>query len=232
MKYLICTFYGALQSWGVVLPGRIRPTDDHPTKSGSIGVAGCCLGVPRGDPQMDVLNQNLGFACRMDAPGQPYKDYQTAQMPKPKGKRGQNDGENGESNTIEIFKDYLAGAAFTVCFWAKTGEVNLEEIRDAMNSPKISPCLGRWNCPVGWPLNPEIVEADDPIQAMAKREPPSMIQGLLKKTPVYWEGNASVDPLRSGMRRDQVTSIKTRSFKSRLEHMAIVERGVACSKQS
>ena len=59
---------------------------------------------------MDVLNQNLGFACRMDAPGQPYKDYQTAQMPKPKGKRGQNDGENGESNTIEIFKDYLAGS--------------------------------------------------------------------------------------------------------------------------
>ena len=213
MNYLIYTLFGALQSWGCITPGRMRPTDDHPTKSGAIGVIGCCKGIPRGDSQMDLLNQNLGFACRTDAPGVLYENYQTAQI-------------TGREECLEQMKHYLVEAAFTVCIWKKAvAGPDLEEIQQALRSPEITPSLGRWNCPLGLPLDPRIVQANDPVDALQKCSPPSMIPGLLKRTPVYWEGEASIKPVRSYTRRDQLVSNQKRSFRNRIEHMAVIERG-------
>jgi CRISPR system Cascade subunit CasD len=216
MKYLLFQLYGALQAWGSVCPGCTRQTDDHPTKSGVIGLVGACLGLSFEETgHLDELFSSTGFACRTDIPGTLLEDYHTVSTEMRE--------EPVKFPTIESYRYYLEGALFTICLW-KTGdsEYSLEKIAEALKKPTFTPYLGRSYCPQGLPFQPVIVTGDDLKQAFGQYVADSLnllVKPKTKEPKVYWEGNdASMTPIYTNHRYDVPKNRASRSFVQRVEH--------------
>lgn len=74
---VILTLAAPAQSWGHLPRGaKVRPTQDHPTKRGVIGLIANALGRDRADDISDL--SALQFAVRADRAGIIDSDYQTA----------------------------------------------------------------------------------------------------------------------------------------------------------
>jgi CRISPR system Cascade subunit CasD len=124
-----------------------------PTKSGIVGLIGCCFGYPRGDERLVALSRALRVAVRTDRPGLVLTDYHTVQgtggvMLNAQRKKRPYD-------TIVTPRQYLQDAAFQIFL-----EGNYETLvlcDQAMKSPHWPPFLGRKCCPPAVPLIPEIV---------------------------------------------------------------------------
>lgn len=67
---------GPMQAWSNTPAKAVRPTQDHPTKTGVIGMIASALGRDRTDPVDDLAT--LRFAVRADRPGELAEDYHTA----------------------------------------------------------------------------------------------------------------------------------------------------------
>jgi CRISPR system Cascade subunit CasD len=75
---LLLRLEGPLQSWGARSHWDVRDTSAEPTKSGVVGLIGCALGYPTGDPRLETeLDAGLRFGVRVEAPGRILKDFQT-----------------------------------------------------------------------------------------------------------------------------------------------------------
>ncbi len=157
MKILKFTLSAPLQSWGEDARWDNRATAVRPTKSGIIGLLGCCLGYPRGDERLNMLNDELRIAIRTDRPGEILTDYQTVQgtdgvLLNAEGKK------RSLGDTIVTPKQYLQNAKFSI--FLQGDETILDECFSAMKSPQWTPYLGRKNCIPAVPLIPEWVDAD------------------------------------------------------------------------
>lgn len=77
-KVLLMRLEGPLQSWGIRSRWDVRDTQVEPTKSGVIGLLGCAMGYPMGDPRLETeLDAGLRFGVRVESPGRVTVDYQT-----------------------------------------------------------------------------------------------------------------------------------------------------------
>src|SRR5262245_9934555 len=78
-RFLLFTLAAPLASFGTVAVGERRPTWDRPSKSQIIGLVAGALGIERGDEdKQQILAAGLGYAVRVDDPGQLATDYHTA----------------------------------------------------------------------------------------------------------------------------------------------------------
>jgi CRISPR system Cascade subunit CasD len=178
--HLCFQLYGPMQAWGAMAVGEIRPVVDHPTRSGVLGLLAACLGLRREEePRLQHLRQQCGLTIRVDAPGRRMTDYHTIQTPKILKRRtfytrrdelGQKLDLSESPSTILSRREYLADALFTACVWLRTtdGLFTLEQMRDALRKPKLTPYLGRKSCPPGIPFHPMLIQAADPMQALEK----------------------------------------------------------------
>lgn len=77
MSTVVLRLAAPMQSWGdQARASQIRPTSDHPTKAGVVGLVANILGRDRSDSISDLAA--LTFAVRADLPGTHEVDYQTA----------------------------------------------------------------------------------------------------------------------------------------------------------
>lgn len=76
MKTLLLTCDAPTQTWPTGPAGAQRPTNDHPTKTGIIGMIANALGRDYDDPIDDLAA--LDFAVRVDRAGIMERDYRTA----------------------------------------------------------------------------------------------------------------------------------------------------------
>ena len=206
MKYLMFNLSGPLQAWGSPLPGNLRPTEDHPTKSGIVGLLGACLGIAKKDSEsLKELGNKVSVAFRVDAPGykmsdfhiikNPYFRYQTTP---PKGKPVQ---------TTLTLRDYLCNAVFTVCI---QGE-DIDTWYQAMRQPVHVPVMGRKSCLPNALLS-RIIDAENILEAF-------------KRVKIYWEGtDTSITPVKEKWKYDQPRGYQ--KFAQRLEYMGYIERSV------
>jgi CRISPR system Cascade subunit CasD len=74
---LLIPLVGPMQAWGSRSRFSDRDTHREPTKSGVLGLVCAALGRGRGASLDDL--RGLRFGVRADQPGQPQRDYQTAQ---------------------------------------------------------------------------------------------------------------------------------------------------------
>ena len=130
MKFIKFTLSAPLQSWGDNSRWDNRNTANMPTKSGIIGLLGCCLGYPRGDERLNRLDQQLHLAVRSDRAGRIMTDFHTVHgtygvLLSAEGKKRQN------GNTIVSKRQYLQDARFTVFLWG--AEADLERCYQAMS---------------------------------------------------------------------------------------------------
>lgn len=154
MEFLVFRLEGPLQSWGERSHWDHRDTALMPTKSGVIGLLGCCLGYSRGDERLAALSRTLRMAVRADRPGRIMEDFHTV-----RGTGGVLLAAGGKKrtggDTILTPRQYLQGAAFQV--FLEGGAETLRACACAMKSPHWPPYLGRKSCPPSVPLLPELV---------------------------------------------------------------------------
>lgn len=167
MRLIRLVLQAPLQSWGERSRWDSRDTAAMPTKSALIGLLGCCLGIPRGDPELLELNRQLHVAVRADRPGRVMTDFHTVQAPK--GQKILNSQGKGRGETILTPKQYLQDAQFTVFLWGDPG--TMEECFLALRHPNWVPYLGRRNCVPSRPLVPEWIEAESIDAAISKGIP-------------------------------------------------------------
>jgi CRISPR system Cascade subunit CasD len=154
MSVLMMQLVGPLQSWGASARFARRTTEPAPTKSGVIGLVAAALGRDRSEDLTDLAA--LRFGVRIDQPGTPIRDYQTAQH-----------FDTGKSMPVSE-RFYLADAVFLA---ALEGDADLiETLHDALRTPGFLPYLGRRSCPPARPIELGVHHDRDLPQALA-REP-------------------------------------------------------------
>jgi CRISPR system Cascade subunit CasD len=177
-EYLVFTLRAPMQSWGTSSAvGEVRATAGRPGRSGVMGLVAAALGIRRDRPEaLEQLHGAARIAVRADVFGERMVDYHTAQTPRSERNVIYNTRKDELVNkvrkealsTILSRREYLAGAAFTVCVWLD-GDAghDLKDMREALVRPKLPLYLGRKSCPPGFPLMPETLEAANVAEAFA-----------------------------------------------------------------
>ncbi len=171
-SYLLFTLAAPLASFGTIAVGERRPTWDRPSKSQIIGLIAGCLGIERTEEDRQrELATSLGFAVRVDNPGQLATDYHTAQAAKDvEIRRRIKAGHTVNTRTEELAcddlktilsrREFRIGSLYTVAVW-KTADSGptLDAIVAALNAPVFAPFAGRKSNPLALPFGPQIVNA-------------------------------------------------------------------------
>lgn len=176
MDYLIFQLQAPLSAWGETAVGEYRPSANCPSESALIGLLAAALGIDRSDEnQHQTLIAELSFAIGVQSTGRLLRDYQTAQVPgrvslKNRPHRTRRDELNmpkEELNTILSTRDYRQDAACLVAVQTKTdASFSLVDLAQAIQQPKFVLYLGRKTCPPSLPLWPQVVAAENALQAM------------------------------------------------------------------
>jgi len=180
-EILLLRLEGPLQSWGGRARWDVRDTGRIPTKSGIVGLLGCALGYPMGDPRLETeLGAGLRFGVRTEAPGRILEDYHTVSgfLPTAGGAYRHSGIKTGtsldklrsdpdvEPATIVSTRFYLEDAAFLVGL-EETGRAPgvLARCADALRHPAWPLFLGRKACipsrPVFETLTSEYSDLED-----------------------------------------------------------------------
>ena len=151
MKTILMKFSGPMQAWGTSSHFETRHTDDHPSKSGVIGLVAAALGWRRDDARIATLNA-MTFAVRVDQPGTLLKDYQTAHKVSKKNNQSKLISQfyHGEIHmfTYVTSRYYLEDAVFTVALGIPDSH-QADTIADALQAPYFQPYMGRRALPSG-----------------------------------------------------------------------------------
>jgi CRISPR system Cascade subunit CasD len=183
--FLTATLYAPLASFGGLAVGERRAAERYPTRSMLIGLLGAALGVDRADEAAQLaLAEGYFFAIQIFAPGRPFTDYHTAQMPSRGKTRFATRREElaaPQLNTVLTSRDYrsdfLAGLA--VSARAGAAPYTLANIAQALEQPVYTLSFGRKSCAFGLPLAPAVAEYPDIRAALAaSRLRPAMAETL------------------------------------------------------
>lgn len=153
---------GPFQAWGAPSGWDYRATG-VPKPRGIAGMIGCCMGLRRGDPKLQQL-ENLQYDIDTIEPGNIVIDFQTIRplhgdehLPTASGKKRAND-----SDAVIVRKEYLTDAKFVV---RVTGSEDIiDEIYEAMHDPYWVPYLGRACCPPSEPIIPKYIDEEEDKQ--------------------------------------------------------------------
>jgi CRISPR system Cascade subunit CasD len=180
--YLIFRLYGPMAAWGDIAVGEIRPSFAHPSKSAVLGLVAAALGISRGDESQHLrLAEGYGFAVRVDRVGMPLSDYHTAQVPPSGVSRNRREFVTRREEIVSIPKeklktilskrDYRMDALATIILWQKgSSPYSLSSLAEKLKEPVYTLYLGRKSCPLGLPLEPQIVSAKTIVEALSKAE--------------------------------------------------------------
>ncbi|KUG30015.1 crispr-associated protein, cas5e family [hydrocarbon metagenome] len=227
--YLTFHVYGPLCAFGGIAVGVMRGCESGPTKSAVIGLAAGAMGIRRSEEQMHrAMAEGLGLALRIDAEGEPLRDFHTVQTVKPArnaapATRAQALQCNTKDTPLVSLRDYLCDAAFTVCLWRRGDSApQLAELAHALERPVFVPYLGRKSCPPGQLFEPRVAPHEDFLAALTARPPRRDFFAAMAKAGehvrCFWEDETGQGPHQIEVRRDvPVVRTDPRRFAQREE---------------
>jgi CRISPR system Cascade subunit CasD len=174
--YLTFALVAPLASFGNLAVGERRSGWDRPGRSAVLGLVGACLGLERTDDAAQAaLATEYAVALLCHASGRLLADYHTAQVPS--AQRGRRFATRAEElaqpalNTVLSRRDYRTDAWHLAALSSRVPAPRwtLEQLAEAMRQPGFVPYLGRKSCPLGLPLGPQIIDAEDAAVALAQR---------------------------------------------------------------
>ncbi len=230
-EYALFRLYGPMASWGEIAVGEIRGSATRPTRSALIGLLCAALGVKRDDEALQCrMVEAYRFAVRVEQQGTIIRDFHTWQLPKRRRRvtweTRKEELESEEISTGLSRRDYACDAVCTVCLWI-TGDAppfSLEEIRNAMRTPRFVLYLGRKACPPSLPIVVELVRTDSVNEAFRRidREPPNGLLSLVRMAEplFFWDEDPHVDmeARDTFTRRDVPLNRRAWQFTERREH--------------
>lgn len=230
-SFLLFTLYAPLAACGEIAVGERRMGWSRPGRSAILGLVAAALGLKRDDETAHAaLESGFGCAVRVDAPGRPFVDYHTAQVP-PQRKGRRFDTRRSELaadrlETILSWREYRSDSLYTVALWPRGDALHsLEDLAAALATPRFVLYLGRKSAPLGLPLRPEVVDADSLPAALSQRPWPEELTGVAPADPVevaFDLDAPGIRPERIERRRDGLGSRQRRQFVQREEGVAVV----------
>ena len=170
-KHLIFLLSGPMASYGDYAGHERRGSGSVPLRSAILGLIGAALGIKRTHADnLSCLNA-YSIAVQSFQNSMPLRDYHTVQtIPRAKANRPptrKNALENAgrEANTIITIRDYRCDVLVGATLWGE-GKWSLEDIAKSLKRPVFPLYLGRKSCPIANPLNPGIVMASGPVEAL------------------------------------------------------------------
>lgn len=182
-KYLLFNLYGAMSSWGSIAVGETRPTDRYPSKSAVIGLMAAALGIRRcEEKKLLSLQQNLGFAVRLNSQAELIDDFHTAQVPIQRALKKQphfsrkDELQAQDLRTVLSNRQYCCDAFYTIILWHRSNQAELEKIADKLQHPTFTLYLGRKSCPLSLPIHPYFCTETNIESALEKYDKTSAAQ--------------------------------------------------------
>jgi CRISPR system Cascade subunit CasD len=239
--FLVFSLWAPLAAFGDVAVGERRYSLERPGKSAVLGLVAAALGIDRTDEAtLRALHDGYGLAVRVDTPGAPMTDFQTAQVPPArKGKRWATrraELAEPELGTILSWREYRTDARFTVVLWPREKPpYSLERLEQALRQPVFTLYLGRKACPLGAPPAPWCVETSSLAEALGAYddhwqpiiENNRIRQPKATKIAILYTDAEAVDWLGDGLkshhrraRRDDVVNRQRWQFRLREEWVA------------
>ncbi|MEO8379267.1 MAG: type I-E CRISPR-associated protein Cas5/CasD [Acidobacteriota bacterium] len=235
-SYLLFQLFGPMAAWGDIAIGERRHVFSQPTKSAILGLVAGALGLRRTDQEkLSALHGGYGFASRVDSAGILLTDFHTAQTPPTRRgitfrtRRDELAGRRSDLETILSYRDYHTDSFSVACLWAlHDAPYPIEHLALALRRPVFAPYLGRRSCSPSLPLDPRLVEAPNPIDALRGAAFPDdgALRGMVDSArSYYWEGDqgSALKPLQTLRRRDVARSRIQWQFSERSEHHAVEE---------
>jgi CRISPR system Cascade subunit CasD len=172
--HLLLRLEGPLMSFGSLAVDQHRPVQRWPATSMLTGLLANALGWRRTDHDLlQRLQARLRWAARLDRPGVPLTDYQTAEL-RADEKRGWTTRgvfeERSFNGTHQIWRDYRADASVALaCGLDEADEApTVRALATAINQPHRPLFLGRKSCPPSTRLLVGIADAPDAVQALGQ----------------------------------------------------------------
>jgi CRISPR system Cascade subunit CasD len=180
-RHLILILEGPLCAYGGEMVDARGPVRDWPGTSLLTGLLANALGYDRAQrPAHSRLQARLDFAVRIDRPGERMQDYQTAQLAvSDQGwtTRGAPEGRAGGASTYKSphirWRDYIADSSTIVALALRDAAEapTLDDLAAALSEPARPLFLGRKPCLPTRPILEKVVEAADPLDAIATVDP-------------------------------------------------------------
>ena len=241
MRFLLFTLYAPMGSFGEIATGELRMSAVRPARSAVMGLVAAALGIRRPDEgRHQALQRGLWCAVQTDAGGQALTDYHTAQAPSArKGVVYHSRREElaaSSLNTVISRREWRTDSFFTVALWRRgEGGPSLEDVARSLRRPAFQPYCGRKSGPLGLPTNPEVIEADNLMEALAARQRSPVEEGILRRlrpegddVEIAFDADAIGVPDVEGRierRRDVIESRQRWQFSNRQERIATVRHG-------
>ena len=160
-----------------------RGSDLVPPRSAILGLLGAALGIERTDAGGQAALRRYRVAVRPLTESAPLRDYHTVQtvpakIRRPMDRRAAIEAIGRKINTTITIRDYRTDVAIAVALWGEHLNWSLAQVASALRRPVFTLYLGRKSCPPSAPLNPCIVTAPDPLDALRSVSPPDWLRGL------------------------------------------------------
>jgi CRISPR system Cascade subunit CasD len=172
--FLLLRLEGPLMSFGSLAVDQHRPVQRWPATSMLTGLLANALGWRRTDHNpLQRLQARLRWAARLDRPGVPLTDYQTAEL-RADEKRGWTTRgvfeERSFNGTHQIWRDYRADASVAMaCGLDETDEApTVQTLATALNQPHRPLFLGRKSCAPSTRLLVGMADASDAVDALGQ----------------------------------------------------------------
>lgn len=220
-QFVVFTLAAAMGSCGELAGHERRGSLDAPGRSQVLGLVAGALGVERDDARrlgeleawkLTVGEVNLGPRLR---------DFQIAQGVHRSVKANTRrealllGKEEGQINNHLSYRDYIQDPCFAVALWGGEGG---EDIVAALKSPTFVPFFGRKSCPLSAPMQPRLVEAGGPVEALKMAEIPWWFRRQ-KIRRVQSDPHPTIRPDRIERRNDRLVDRAAWKFGSREVHI-------------
>ncbi len=183
--HLLLRLEAPLMSFGTTAVDHRRPVQAWPAVSMLTGLLANALGWERSDAHaLDQLQARIRWAARIDRPGTPLNDFQTAQLSKDdRGwtTRGVVERRGGGDDAYKAphlrDRDYRADASVLVALRLDAPEQapTLTDLATALDAPQRPLFLGRKGCLPATRISQGLVEAADAVAAL--EEAPALVDG-------------------------------------------------------
>ena len=223
-EFVIFTLAAPMGAFADLAGHERRHSGTWPARSAVLGLVGAALGVRRDEAARQQSLSRWRTAVSVLSRGVAYRDFHTVQtVPTARVKRPVTRREalkelQRKDNPVITWRDYLSDCAFGVALW---GGENPEVVRNALIRPHFTLYLGRKSCPLSAPAAPKVIQAANPVEALARVDlPPFLEDQLDPQNPLMVVSEEPLDGGRQEIRWDEPLDRTSWHFGPRTAHIA------------
>ena len=222
-EFVIFTLAAPMGAFADLAGHQRRHSGSWPARSAVLGLVGAALGVRRDEAARQQSLSRWRTAVSVLSRGVALRDFHTVQtvptarIKRPATRREALEALASSDNPLITWRDYRTDCAFGVALWGGDGP---EEVRKALVRPHFTLYLGRKSCPLSAPAAPKVIQAANPVEALARIDlPPFLEDQLDPKRPLMVVSEEPLDGGRQELRWDEPLDRASWHFGPRTAHV-------------